>query len=100
MIINTTGAYLVPMEVQENGTLVWRWVVKSFNDDTYNTQGQLVSPTVSAARKDELLIHDKNCRVCPQCSKVTIAFDSEIEVNAGYILCIHCEHKWLRRDYE
>jgi hypothetical protein len=51
--IYTTGAYLRPMEVDGK----WRWVVMSFNDDSYE-DGELVTPTEIGSNQDALILKE------------------------------------------
>ena len=56
--IYTTGAFVHPVEMQdEDGNRHWRWVVSQFEDDTY-LDGETCSPVVSAETCEKLLIAD------------------------------------------
>ena len=53
--IYTTGAFLVPMEVVNNGIKSYIWVVDEFIDDTYNDDGIICSPNLYTHNKVNLL---------------------------------------------
>ena len=53
-IIFTTGAFLKPIKLTEHGRDIWRWVVVSFEDDSYH-DGELINPQTAATRADKLL---------------------------------------------
>ncbi len=53
--IYTTGAYLVPMEIEKNGEKRYVWIIDEFDDDTYSNDGELCSPILYTYSKDYLL---------------------------------------------
>jgi hypothetical protein len=56
--IFTTGAFLKPLQlIDNNGNTLWRWVVTSFEDDSY-LNGKICRPEVSAETCDKLLLPD------------------------------------------
>jgi hypothetical protein len=50
--IYTTGAYLEPVQLSDGS---WKWVVRNFENDTFDDNGDLVSPRVEAETEDNLL---------------------------------------------
>ena len=52
--IYTTGAFLVPMEINKNGKKRYVWVVDEFNDDTYDGNGEFRSVSVYSDKKKNL----------------------------------------------
>lgn len=52
--IYTTGATLQAIEVEINGVKQWRWVVTSFEDDSYQN-GKTIDICEYAESKDKLL---------------------------------------------
>jgi len=56
--IYTTGALVHPVEMKDyNGSHVWRWVVSSFEDDSY-LDGKICDPVESAETCENLLKTD------------------------------------------
>ncbi len=51
--IFTTGAFAVPVKVTINGVETWRWIVDSFEDDSF-FDGEMCNPLEYAADRDEL----------------------------------------------
>ena len=58
--IYTTGAFVHPVEMKdENGSHVWRWVVSSFEDESF-LDGETCSPIESAETCENLLLPDED----------------------------------------
>jgi hypothetical protein len=53
--IYSTGAYLVPMEINKNGKIRFVWVVDEFEDDSYDKNGELCSPKLYVSKRESLL---------------------------------------------
>lgn len=56
--IYTTGAHLIPMEIIKGDKKRYVWVVDEFEDDTYDSNGDLCSPTLYSNTKQNLLMDD------------------------------------------
>jgi hypothetical protein len=57
----TSGAYIIPQEVTfDDGTVVWRWIVDEFNDDTFNDDGEYVSVNDAADTAEGLINFDES----------------------------------------
>lgn len=54
-VIYTTGAYLVPMLINKGGKLRYVWVVEEFHDDTFNSEGELITAIHLADSKDNMI---------------------------------------------
>lgn len=53
--ISTSGALLVPMEIEVNGEKLFIWVVDEFCDDTY-LDGELISPRLISNKIEEMFV--------------------------------------------
>lgn len=51
----TTGAFVVPAKVKINGIVTWRWIVDSFEDDSF-FDGKIFNPPEYADDFDKLII--------------------------------------------
>lgn len=56
----TNGAFITPMEItKEDGTIVWMWVVNSFEDDTFQ-DGVGINPKSTAEDISTLINGDED----------------------------------------
>ena len=55
-LIYTTGAYLVPMQINFNGKKRYIWIVYEFDDDTYDENGEFCSPVVYSNSINNLIL--------------------------------------------
>lgn len=53
--IFTTGAFIVPVRVRINGIETWRWIVDSFEDDSF-FDGEIFNPPEYANAFDKLFV--------------------------------------------
>jgi hypothetical protein len=58
--IYTTGAYLVPMEVTQQGKKRFVWIADEFNDDTFDENGNICSINVYAEKEENLFNEDQS----------------------------------------
>jgi hypothetical protein len=54
----TTGARLVPLEIKKGNTKRFVWVVDEFDDDTYDSNGDLVTAREYADSVERLIQKD------------------------------------------
>jgi hypothetical protein len=54
----TTGAFIIPVEIEVNGVAQWRWIVEAFVDDTFY-DGEIYNAPDYANTKENLLKADE-----------------------------------------
>ena len=54
--IYSDGVFLVPMKIQIDGKSKFIWVADEFNDDTFDVNGNNISPRVIADSIDDLYV--------------------------------------------
>jgi len=54
--IYSDGVYLVPMKIRINGIDKFIWVADEFNNDTFDSNGNNISPKVIADSIDDLYV--------------------------------------------
>jgi hypothetical protein len=56
----TTGAFVVPVRVKINGIEAWRWIIDSFEDDSF-FDGKVFNPSEYASNFDKLFVSSYDC---------------------------------------
>ncbi len=52
--IFTTGAFLVPIKIKVDHAEIWRWIVDSFEDDSFS-EGEMCNPLEHADEEVQLV---------------------------------------------
>lgn len=54
--IYSTGVHLVPMKISIRGIDQYVWVADDFNDETFNSKGENISPRIISNSIEELYV--------------------------------------------
>jgi hypothetical protein len=54
--IYSTGVYLVPMEISIQGIDQYVWIADDFNDDSFDSKGNIISPKVMSDTIKDLYV--------------------------------------------
>jgi hypothetical protein len=58
--IYSTGVHLVPMKISIQGTNKYVWIVDDFNDDSFDSEGNNISPKVMSDTIEQLQLQQKD----------------------------------------